>query len=380
MASEFTEEEIANLVSAFKDLRVKPKADSAEDLKRWMKEFAASSGEPEVKKEPGEELGKGPTPQTVTVSQFPRLSNFHGDGKGGISYELWKYELQCLISENRSDSVVLQSVRTSLKGEAGKVIMRLGATATVDNILSKMDSIYGDVDKTEMVLGKFYSARQQPDEDVSSWGCRLEDLLSLAINKGQVHLSDTDGMLRSMFWNGMQQYLKSITGHLYEGIHVFDELRVAIRRVEQDYRQRTDEEKSTKKSNPAKSAVASDHSTTDKLTGMVNQLAADVRAMKDQQQDGPSSRSHQQPYSRSRQQHHRSSFHDSRGGQHQNYSARRWTDIDEQGDAARDDGLEEPTCWRCGQTGHLQYGCRVQLDHQRRKPLNSRKSAPRGKR
>lgn len=42
-------------------------------------------------------------------------------------------------------------------------------------------SIYGDVDKTEIIFGKFYSARQHSVEDVSSCGCRLEDLHSLAI-------------------------------------------------------------------------------------------------------------------------------------------------------------------------------------------------------
>jgi len=241
-----------------------------------------------------------------------------------------------------------------------------------------MDSIYGDVDQTEMVLARFYSARQQPDEDVSNWGCRLEDLLSLAINKGKVHPPEADSMLRSMFWSGLLQYLKSITGHLYERIHDFDELRVAICRVEQDYRRRSDEEKASKKSStPAKSAVAEDSSRMDKLTGMVNQLTADIRDMKNRRPDQqPSSQSiHSPPNTRSSQRYQQYQFPATRGGQHQHYPTHR-IDANQQQDA--DGDVDEPTCLLCGQTGHLQYGCRVQLDH--RRPLNYRKSAPRGRR
>lgn len=371
MATEFSKEEIDNLVSAFKQLKVKPKADTPEDLRNWMKTFTSS--EPEVKKEPQEQTGNMVSHQTITIPQSPRLSNFHGDGKGGTAYEVWKYELQCLINDKLSDSAILQAVRSSLKGEASKVIMRLGVTASLTDIMTKMDSIYGDVDKTEMVLGKFYSARQNPGEDVSSWGCRLEDLLNLAISKDEVQLSDTNNMLRSMFWNGMQQSIKNITGHLFESIQDFDELRVAIRRVEQDCRHRTDEEK-TKKTTPAKSAVASDQSSIDKLTGMINQLSTEVRLIREkQEQPNPSA---YQPHPKSKQSYRRRQ--DYRGGQRHHTSGHHGAarpDIDDDDDIA-----DEPTCWRCGQIGHLQNGCRVNLDHQRRKPLNAKKSALRGKR
>jgi len=38
---------------------------------------------------------------------------------------------------------------------------------------------------------------------------------------------------------------------------------------------------------------------------------------------------------------------------------------------------DEPVCWRCGQPGHMQYGCRVRLDHTKR-PLNYRRPMGRG--
>ena len=47
--------------------------------------------------------------------------------------------------------------------------MRLGPNTTVNEILYKLDSIYGLVEEREPLLAKFYSAKQQENEDVATW-------------------------------------------------------------------------------------------------------------------------------------------------------------------------------------------------------------------
>ena len=57
--AEFNPDELQAIAAAFKDLNVKPKADSASELKQWMVEFVtqmkAEGGTAEVKQEPGTE-------------------------------------------------------------------------------------------------------------------------------------------------------------------------------------------------------------------------------------------------------------------------------------------------------------------------------------
>lgn len=131
-----------------------------------------------------------------------------------------------------------------------------------------------------------------------------------------------------MFWNKMKQYLKSITGHLCESIHVFDELQVAIRRIEQNYRQRTDEKNSTKNSNPVMSDVA--------LENLPMLICIEANHI---------------------------TLHRCR----LIYRLSGW-----------DGGLEELTCWWCGQNGHLQYGFRVQLDEGTKKAFKLQEVCARG--
>ena len=77
------------------------------------------------------------------------------------------------------------------------------------------------VEVRENVLAQFYSARQQQDEAVSDWSCRLEDLLTKAVQLGRAHPRETDEMLGCMFWTGLKKELKDVSGHKFDSISKF---------------------------------------------------------------------------------------------------------------------------------------------------------------
>lgn len=106
------------------------------------------------------------------------------------------------------------------------------------------------------------------NQNVSSWVCRLEDILRFASTEREVNLTKTDNIVKSMFWKGVLQYLKDITGHLCKCINYFDEVPTANWGG-----------KFAERSTQAKLAVAANTSDIKKLTSMVNKLASDVRAL-----------------------------------------------------------------------------------------------------
>ena len=86
--------------------------------------------------------------------------------------------------------VLFQAVKRSVKGEAGRILMRLGINTTLGEIVAKFQSVYGVVDTKEGILAQFFSAKQSENEDVTAWPCRLEDILSRAVEKGIVPKKD----------------------------------------------------------------------------------------------------------------------------------------------------------------------------------------------
>ena len=230
--AELTQEESAKLIAVFNKLKIKPKADTAEDLEQWLKSF---STEGSVKVEPGAQTST--TTTVVTSSQQPRISLFYGDNiKGEATYAQWVYEVKCLLLEKtHKPEAISQAIRRSLRGEASNLARRLGISATIPEILNKFESVYGDVDTKEHLLSKFYSAKQGESENVTKWSCRLEDILSTAVERKLVEPEKVNEMLRNMFWQGLKPALKDISGYKFEKITDFDKLRVEIRKLEQDH-------------------------------------------------------------------------------------------------------------------------------------------------
>ncbi len=158
---EISPEEL-KLSENFRKLGVRPKADTAEDLQGWIVSYGQA--DEKIKEEPDREAEPVQTQrQPMTLRGNPRLSLFTGTPgrKEEATYDLWKYEVKCLLSEgSHDDDAIMEAIRRSLEGEPARVTMRLGPKTTISNLLQKFDSIYGAVDVRERVLAQFYSARQ----------------------------------------------------------------------------------------------------------------------------------------------------------------------------------------------------------------------------
>ena len=130
-------------------------------------------------------------------------------------------------------SNVLHAIKRSLRGEAGRIILRLGYEASLTEILDRLDNAYSGYGNKETLLAKFYSAKQD-DEDIQTWSYKLEDILNRAVDKNIIDRTETPEMLRSMFWTGMKQELKDRYGYKFELIKDYEQLRREVVEMEQE--------------------------------------------------------------------------------------------------------------------------------------------------
>ena len=130
----------------------------------------------------------------------PRISTFFGEsGKGEAQYDIWKYEVESLRRSKFAPHIIEMTVKRSLKGDAARVAMRLGADASLDLLLQKLETTYGLSIQNDKLMEEFYSAKQKPDEDVVAWANRLEDLLYKARQRQMVSDCEMNDKLCSMF-------------------------------------------------------------------------------------------------------------------------------------------------------------------------------------
>lgn len=87
MGDKISEEEGKKIIEPFEALKVKPKSDTSEDLKKWLEEKSQLGATAKIKTEHTGET-------TKYYVNFPRISTFSGSPRGKTSYELWRYEIQ----------------------------------------------------------------------------------------------------------------------------------------------------------------------------------------------------------------------------------------------------------------------------------------------
>ena len=77
--------------------------------------------------------------------------------------------------------------------------MTLDPTVTNQEIINKLESVFGSLASAESVLQKIYTASQITDESITMWGLRIEEILQKAANKGHVTKDHRNDML-TKFW------------------------------------------------------------------------------------------------------------------------------------------------------------------------------------
>lgn len=367
--------------------------DDPESLKRWMADYMSSNGE--LDKQSGDDKPKlkPDVIQKTTFLQKPRIVNFSGkNDPKEISFETWRFEVStCLREGTYSRKEIETAAKKSLRGGASEVVRRMGVDANLDSILSKLSCIYGVVEQPDCLLTQFYGAQQRPVESVADWACRLEDLLDRANQQQPIHGSSIDEMLRNRFWHGLRKELKDAARGKAERITDFDVLLVEVRRIECEDRNDktngqlkvisssvTNQQSDDCNVDPLKALLAKMDSRLDNLEKSVNQFTAH-KDNRNQQDTAFDNNSAQHGRGRGRGGY-RSRGHGGYNGGHNATSARynpqelhnnnndSWrgnTTFPTDNNTSRSHITHNPviTCFRCGQPGHVAYGCRVDLDH-----------------
>ncbi|XP_048237393.1 uncharacterized protein LOC125372725 [Haliotis rufescens] len=392
---EFSKEEMEKMIVAFEKAGLKPKADTVEGFKDWI----TSVSEQEVIIKQEVDLGVSASvddvaPTSSTTQQksvsthayhsFPKLTVFSGEPGKDSEYDLWRYEVDCLIeAKTHSNEVILQAIRKSLKGEAALSAMKLGHKASITDILSKLKSAFGTLRRISVLMSEFYSATQKDGEDVTAWSCRLERLLYQLVCQKSISHAEQDDMLRSRLWDGLNPTLKGLAGYKYESLKNFDDLRLCLRELEFDLHRGTVPQHKGKQAmvKQASSEKSTEPDHYSELKDMLKQMKSEITGIKDHQTQMTTQINQLQsgqpdvrPRGRGR------SGYRGAYGSTQDTS----TSVNQSESASGSDPSQEsiqqrplPVCWNCGYPGHLSYGCRVRQDH-RRRPLNSNRPMGRG--
>jgi len=188
----------------------------------------------------------------------------------------WKIEIESMIrSKIYQKDILKQCVRNAISGKPRKVLATLKATATLENILSTMESNFGDVKSGQSIMEEFYQARQNKDEDITSWGIRIEEMIQRALEKGEIQENKKEEILRTKYWKYLRNSeLKNATRVFYENCLTFEELRKRVRREEQELKVSQDRQEQPKQINTMQidQQLSILNDLTEKLQSMQKQL------------------------------------------------------------------------------------------------------------
>ena len=173
------------------------------------------------------------------LGHVPRISTFSCvNTKTDVSFQEWRFEVRCLLKDRTmSRDLLLQGVRKSLKGEPGKLCMHLGEGAMLEDIMKKLEGVYGTVESGTTLLQQFYNCKQEENETIVNYSFRLEDVLNKAMERGAVAREQWNEMLKGKLWTSLRDERIRATRYKLEQINNFDILVGELRAAEQEIKE-----------------------------------------------------------------------------------------------------------------------------------------------
>ena len=89
-------------------------------------------------------------------------------------------------------------------------MLSLSEHARAENIIDKLDGVYGNVYSSEALFENFFKETQQPNQSVAEYGMKLESIILSAVEKGDIRIVAKNQMLKSKFWSGLRGPLLKI--------------------------------------------------------------------------------------------------------------------------------------------------------------------------
>ncbi|CAG2238684.1 unnamed protein product [Mytilus edulis] len=202
--------------------------------------------------------------------QRPRLPVFSGDAKSEASFDVWKFEVKCLLRENLyPELIIVQCMRNSLKNQARNTLLTLPESATPHNILEKLEGIYGNVYSNETLLQSFYTEKQ---DEVNQWPITKLD----AFNK---RLDNFEGELKKVKESQGDDQQNRQNNKPQGSGNYWNNRGTQRGRYNDNYRGQTRDLES-KCSPNFKSDLSKTKSLLDRMVGMENQSIIQVNSMK----------------------------------------------------------------------------------------------------
>ena len=128
--------------------------------------------------------------------------------------------------------MVLTAIKRSIKGQAQELVLHMGESASISDILRRFEMMFGDVNPPHVLLAQFYAAEH----------ARLEDIVYKITRKDAsiISLDNYDIVVNTQFWTKLRSgKIKDALRHKFDALAGSPNFIVEARKVDVEFSAQT---------------------------------------------------------------------------------------------------------------------------------------------